>query len=239
MAGIPISIEKIKCINERPGWRVDSSDIKVKEVEETKFLVKIITKDSQLPMTYIADYKELLRLKENIDEVFKKLSTADILNVSKEQGADIDQHYLSDELCKNCKYKLSRDCITCLMDLQSPLERKLFLELKSEYISFIPQYALDWSGENISVQGKSYDNPENNYKNVLTVVDFFIQKRKAKLCVYTDGHTYHERTEEQAQKDRRIDRRLQELGYQVLRYTGKDVNENMDRIIRDIKNWIN
>ena len=48
-----------------------------------------------------------------------------------------------------------------------------------------------------------------------------------KLCVYTDGHTYHERTEEQAQRDKRIDRKLQELGFQVLRYTGKEVNDTI------------
>ncbi|MDB9755820.1 endonuclease domain-containing protein [Winogradskyella sp.] len=59
-----------------------------------------------------------------------------------------------------------------------------------------------------------------------------------KLCVYTDGHTYHERTEEQAQRDKRIDRKLQELGFQALRYTGKDVNENTDIIVKEIKKWI-
>lgn len=64
------------------------------------------------------------------------------------------------------------------------------------------------------------------------------EKRGIKLCVYTDGHSYHERTEEQAQRDRNIDRKLQELGYQVLRYTGKDIHEKMDKIINEIKNWL-
>jgi very-short-patch-repair endonuclease len=59
------------------------------------------------------------------------------------------------------------------------------------------------------------------------------------LCVYVDGHTYHERTEEQAQRDKRIDRKLQELGFTVLRYPGKDVNENLDGIVSEIKKWIN
>ncbi|MBU2939836.1 endonuclease domain-containing protein [Lacinutrix sp. C3R15] len=58
------------------------------------------------------------------------------------------------------------------------------------------------------------------------------------MCVYTDGHTYHERTEEQAQRDKRIDRKLQELGFQVLRYTGKDVNENTDIIVAEIDKWL-
>jgi len=43
--------------------------------------------------------------------------------------------------------------------------------------------------------------------------DFYIEKRNVKLCIYTYGHTYHERTEEQVQRDKRIDRKLQELGF--------------------------
>ena len=69
-------------------------------------------------------------------------------------------------------------------------------------------------------------------------MDFYIEKRDVRLCIYTDGHTYHERTEEQAQRDKRINRKLQELGFKVLRYTGKDVNQNTDIIVDEIKKWI-
>ena len=135
-------------------------------------------------------------------------------------------------------YKLTNHCLTCIFDLQSPLERKLFLALNKNYIRFQTQYPLNWKGENISIAGKSYSNPKNNFKEVLTVADFYIEKRDIKLCIYTDGHTYHERTEEQAQRDKRIDRKLQELGFKVLRYTGKDINENTDSIVTEIKQWI-
>ena len=130
---------------------------------------------------------------------------------------------------------MTRECVTCLFVLESPLERKLFLELKRAGINFQPQYGLNRLGVNISVEGKSYSNPENNFKDLLTKVDFYIEKNDIKLCVYTDGHTYHERTEDQAQRDRNIDRTLQEFGFQVLRYTGKDVKEDTLKIINDIK----
>jgi very-short-patch-repair endonuclease len=112
------------------------------------------------------------------------------------------------------------------------------LELSKAHIRFQTQYALNWFGQSISIEGKSYNNPQNNFKDVLTVVDFFIEKRGVKLCVYTDGHSYHERTEDQATRDRNIDRKLQELGFQVLRYTGKEVNENIGKILTDIQKWI-
>jgi hypothetical protein len=182
--------------------------------------------------------KDLIRLREEITQILNDTSIAEKLGVSNKQANELEEHYNSDELCQNCSYRLSNDCLTCIFELQSPLERKLFLALKRSYIRFNTQWPLNWQGENISIAGKTYDNPNNNFKDVLTIVDFFIEKRNTKLCVYTDGHTYHERTEEQAQRDKRIDRKLQEFGFQVLRYTGKDVNESVENIVSEIKKWI-
>lgn len=43
------------------------------------------------------------------------------------------------------------------------------------------------------------------------------------LIVECDGHDYHERTKEQASRDRARDRALQSVGYPVYRYTGSDI----------------
>lgn len=43
------------------------------------------------------------------------------------------------------------------------------------------------------------------------------------LVVECDGHEFHERTKEQAAKDRSRDRRLQEAGYRIHRYTGSEI----------------
>lgn len=229
MAKIPIEVEKIKKVNTN----------KSRSVEEiAEFLITINEKGQSWSKSLICDIKELTRFRDMINEVVESTTTAEKLHISNEKAAILDTHYANDELCKDCRYKLSSSCLTCIFSLQSPLERKLFLALNKEYVGFQTQYPLNWKGENISIQGKSYDNPLNNFKEVLTVVDFYIENRGTKLCVYTDGHTYHERTEEQAQRDKRIDRKLQELGYQVLRYTGKDVNENIDSIVGEIKKWI-
>ena len=70
--------------------------------------------------------------------------------------------------------------------------------------------------------------------SILTVPDFFISHGDKKVCIYTDGHTYHERTEDQAMRDRNIDRELQNFGYIVLRFTGKEVREKIDNVLADI-----
>jgi hypothetical protein len=232
MARIPIEFEKIKRI-----YRNLSSDDDSKK-ETTEYLISISEKAQNWKKTIRCGLKELTTLRDEISELIESTTTAEQLDITNDKANILDKHYAEDQLCLNCNYKLSNHCLTCIFDLQSPLERKLFLALNKKYIRFESQYPLNWKGENISIAGKSYNNPKNNFKEVLTVVDFYIEKRDVKLCVYTDGHTYHERTEEQAQRDKRIDRKLQELGFQVLRYTGKDVNENTDIIVAEIKKWI-
>jgi hypothetical protein len=226
MPRIPIEVQKIKATSKLNG------------IENTEYLVQLIEKGTSWEKTIICSYNELVNLRDKLNEVINKTSTAEKMGVSEEEAKKLDHFYLKDKLCLPCSFKYSGNCITCLFKLQSPLERKLFLELKKGYIRFDTQYAINWKGENISTEGKSYNNPVNNFKDVLTVADFYIEKKDVQLCIYTDGHTYHEKTEEQAQRDKQIDRKLQELGYIVLRYTGKDVNESSKNIIAEIKKWI-
>ena len=231
MGRIPISITKIKVDNLR-------SSLQSEITETVAYLFILDEKGQQWRRTFTCDRNDLLKLRTEIDKLIEETTTAEVLQISTEMAEIIDEHYKKDELCQGCKFKLTHKCKECLFVLQSPLERQLFLELSKTYIRFETQYPLNWYGENISIEGKTYGDTNNNFKEVLTVVDFYIEKRQTKLCIYTDGHTYHERTEEQAQRDRNIDRKLQELGFQVLRYTGKDVKENCEKIINDIKKWI-
>jgi very-short-patch-repair endonuclease len=46
---------------------------------------------------------------------------------------------------------------------------------------------------------------------------------RAQLVVECDGHDFHDRTKEQASRDRSRDRALQALGFRVYRYTGADL----------------
>ncbi|QIA08799.1 endonuclease domain-containing protein [Draconibacterium halophilum] len=234
MAKIPIEIEKIKTLSK--SYRIDNSDNEENYV--TEYLISVTEKGQEWSKTFRCGINELINFRDKISELIESTTTAEKLNITNGKANILDKHYANDELCQNCNYKLTNHCLTCIFDLQSPLERKLFLALNKEYVRFQTQYTLNWRGESISIAGKSYDNPKNNFREVLTVVDFYIEKSDVKLCIYTDGHTYHERTEEQAQRDKRIDRKLQELGFKVLRYTGKDVNENIDEIINEIKKWI-
>jgi very-short-patch-repair endonuclease len=64
-------------------------------------------------------------------------------------------------------------------------------------------------------------------------VDFLILTRAGcdisryplfKIIVECDGHDFHERTKEQAKKDKSRDRDLQSMGYYVFRFTGSEIH---------------
>jgi very-short-patch-repair endonuclease len=48
-----------------------------------------------------------------------------------------------------------------------------------------------------------------------------------RMVIECDGHDYHERTKEQAKRDRERDRLLQSFGFLVYRYTGQEIWEDV------------
>ena len=52
----------------------------------------------------------------------------------------------------------------------------------------------------------------------------FTKRAIAKLIVEVDGHDFHEHTKEQAEHDKSRDRAFTNFGYQVLRFTGREIN---------------
>jgi len=54
-------------------------------------------------------------------------------------------------------------------------------------------------------------------------IDFVIRSGSVSLGIEVDGHDFHERTKEQAQRDKACDRRLLSVGYPIVRFTGSEV----------------
>ena len=111
MRSIPIKIEKIKIS------------------KGVKYLVTILGEDKYWDKTSVCDRAQLEYFRDEIDKVLADSTTSEILGVSEAEAAEIDKAHKSDKLCANCAFKMTQDCVTCLLQMQSPLERKLFLEL--------------------------------------------------------------------------------------------------------------
>jgi very-short-patch-repair endonuclease len=54
------------------------------------------------------------------------------------------------------------------------------------------------------------------------------------IVVEIDGHEFHERTKEQAKRDRMRDRLMLMDGYMVLRYTGSEIYSGLDRVCTEL-----
>lgn len=59
----------------------------------------------------------------------------------------------------------------------------------------------------------------------------------SRLVVECDGHEFHERTKEQAERDRSRDRALQERGYTVFRFTGSELHRDAFACARQVLRW--
>jgi len=53
------------------------------------------------------------------------------------------------------------------------------------------------------------------------------------IAVEIDGHEFHEKTKEQASKRNKRDAYLQTHGYYILRFTGSDVYNDVDKCVND------
>lgn len=55
--------------------------------------------------------------------------------------------------------------------------------------------------------------------------------------VECDGHDFHERTKEQAARDRSRDRALQQCGYRIFRFTGSEIYRDPIACIHEVLEW--
>jgi hypothetical protein len=125
-----------------------------------------------------------------------------------------------------------------LQKAQSPIERRLVVHLacairdrtSCEIVAQRPlldAYRADFAISNEGLETESRELQEMlGYRGPIRIV------------VEADGHDFHERTKEQAARDKRRDRELQTAGWTVLRFTGteiwRDVRACVEQIIECI-----
>ena len=79
--------------------------------------------------------------------------------------------------------------------------------------------------------------PIGTYRADLLIVDASLPLELGEprlMIVECDGHDYHERTKEQARKDKQRDRYFQGRGYKVLRFTGSEIWADPDACASEI-----
>lgn len=73
-------------------------------------------------------------------------------------------------------------------------------------------------------------------------VDFFFigmsSQHVERLVVEIDGHDFHERTKEQAERDKHRDRVLLREGYHVFRFTGSEVFRDAEKAVNSVIEYL-
>lgn len=106
------------------------------------------------------------------------------------------------------------------------LHKSLLIEPQKQIGDYRVDFLLSYSGI------KSWEIDENNKNNRIPLMT------KNKIVIECDGHDFHEKTKEQAKKDKSRDRVLQSFGYKVYRFTGSEIfQDNMkcaEEVIKSI-----
>lgn len=128
------------------------------------------------------------------------------------------------------------DLNTSVNKTDSSIEEILYIRMKHDIVMpwsdnqyfarLTPQYKID---------------REDSFIKVDFLYELIIREdesRNIKLVIECDGHDFHEKTKEQAQKDKSRDRFLLSKGYHVMRFTGSEIYRNPRECVSEINDFI-
>ena|SRR3990167_5083914 len=123
---------------------------------------------------------------------------------------------------------------------ESPIEQLLLLGLLSNLACFDIEYLKDGAGfKELFTAYNGYWKIEPQVDITPKIrVDFLILIKEyphLKIVVECDGHDFHEKTKEQARRDKSRDRELVKLGFTILHYTGSEIYNNPEKCYQDIE----
>ncbi len=127
-------------------------------------------------------------------------------------------------LCDSIELFISRS-FELIDKCETPIEQLLAIALFSvKYLPIVnyPCEVLIKPQETLECSSLYEKNKKKKYR-----VDFLIIANKDgkefKYVIECDGHDFHEKTKEQALKDKKRDRNLMFNGYQIIRFTGSEI----------------
>lgn len=132
---------------------------------------------------------------------------------------------------------------------QSPIERLLLSEFlfggceRGDHFFRIRwskhPYVTRWNGNFSKFQGVFFDmqEPVGDFR-----ADFLftciVKGNARRIAVECDGHDFHERTKEQAARDRRRDRAFQHMGIPILRFTGSELYRDVTACSIEVESFL-
>lgn len=150
---------------------------------------------------------------------------------------------IEDNVMKHIQNRIENGFIGILDRLEnceSPIEQILALELgrilDSSILNEFGMLSMDKQ-----IECSFTDKKDKKEKvRVDFLVSFFDRDKEIneQFVIECDGHDFHDRTKEQAAKDRRRDRYFAKQGIMVIRFTGSEITQDPSWCAREIENII-
>lgn len=133
------------------------------------------------------------------------------MKISNDKQARVAWNILIEETTAAACARL--DFITAHAPEMTPIEQMVFFQLLATGIN-------DWPTWEIKPQEKF-----GKYRADFSVLIPWYKddSKKMRIAIECDGHEFHERTKEQASRDKAKDREIQNHGFLIHRYTGSEI----------------
>lgn len=159
----------------------------------------------QIPVYLAISNKDKLEISKNL--WFAIRSTLRVPNSQVVYFDTVNEAF--DEFLRDSNFKIREQ--QNLDKIESPIEMKFYQAMKIKTNELEPQWEVSASG--------------HNYR-----LDFAIPSKM--IAFELDGHEFH-KTKEQRTNDTRRERNLQKEGWKVIRFTGTEIHQNLDKCISD------
>ncbi len=118
---------------------------------------------------------------------------------------------------------------------ESPIEKQLF----AQFLEYAKEFGEDqWDGTRLNMFNSSpgiFLYPQYEIDGGRYRLDFaLLDDGNMKIAIEADGHEFHERTKDQAERDKRRDRYLQSDGWKVLRFTGSEIHRDAAKCVAEV-----
>ena len=112
---------------------------------------------------------------------------------------------------------------------ESPIEQQFYVTWKNETDNLIGMWGIT-PQRKYAISGK-------NYRVDFSVV-LHLYNKSSRVVVECDGHAFHEKTKEQAKRDKKRDRAFQSIGIPILHFTGSEIFNKDQECVDEVTDFL-
>jgi very-short-patch-repair endonuclease len=157
-------------------------------------------------------------------KMIEEMKPQDIINKLSDKEAELINVELSDY-----EYGI----MSAIMNCESPIERLLAVGMYSVGLGCLDNFYPDIVIGGIDAQVPIEAN-DIMYRVDFHISTLFKYEIIHSFIVECDGHDFHEKTKQQAQRDKQRERNLIAAGYTVIRFTGSEIYNNPYKCAKEI-----